>query len=56
MQRSVRINQETYNKLNMLRNKLFPFQVSFPKIIKLATDQLDKGIINAKENQKSPTK
>jgi hypothetical protein len=56
MQRTVRINLETYNKLNSLRNKLFPFQVSFPKIIKLATDQLDKGIINAKENQKSPTK
>lgn len=53
MQRTIRISQETYEKLNVLRNNLYPFQISFPKIIKVAADELESEVItNGKKNSK----
>ncbi len=45
MQRTIRISQETYEKLNVLRNNLYPFQISFTKIIKVAADELESEVI-----------
>mgnify|MGYP003115434847 CR=1 FL=1 len=58
MQKAVKISEETYSKLDKLRNGLFPFKVSFPKIIKLATDELEvkTNEINKKIQTKKSTK
>ena len=45
MQKSVRINKDTYNQLDHLRNALYPFPISFPKIIQIATDNLNREVI-----------
>ena len=57
MQRTIRISQETYEKLNVLRNNLYPFQISFPKIIKVAADELESEVItNGKKKFQDKTK
>ena len=45
MQKSVRINKDTYNQLDHLRNALYPFPISFPKIIQNATENLNRQVI-----------
>ena len=53
MQKSVRINKDTYNQLDHLRNSLYPFPISFPKIIQIATDNLNREVItNGKKGLK----
>ena len=41
----------------VLRNNLYPFQISFPKIIKVAADELESEVItNGKKKFQDKTK
>ena len=52
MHRAIKVSEETYNKLNWLRTRMFTFPVSYAKIVEYATDQIETKVIhNAKETQ-----
>ena len=49
MQRAIKINQKTYDTLDNLKNKMFPFPVSYAKIVEYATDNLAQVYENAQK-------
>ena len=51
MQRAIKINPKTYNTLNNLKNKMFPFPVSYAKIVEYATDNLAMVYENAQKEK-----
>ena len=56
MQRAIKINPKTYNTLNNLKNKRFPFPVSYAKIVEYATDNLAMVYENAQKENKEKRK
>ena len=51
--RAIKISDDTYKELSELKENIFPFPVSYSKIVALATQELKQSYYNAKkENQK----
>ena len=56
MQRAIKINQKTYDTLDNLKNKMFPFPVSYAKIVEYATDNLAQVYENAQKRKQRKKK
>jgi|TARA_R100000664_G_C2631942_1_gene61069 predicted CopG family antitoxin len=50
--RPIKISEETYQTLKMMKQNLFPFPVSFSKVVGYATDKLNEELLYAKEKAK----
>tara|TARA_R100001086_G_scaffold86282_1_gene42125 strand:+ start:345 stop:518 length:174 start_codon:yes stop_codon:yes gene_type:complete len=49
MQKAIKVSERTYKKLDDLRNKMFPFPVSYARVVEYATEKLEGFYANAKE-------
>ena len=49
---SKELSEETYQTLKMMKQNLFPFPVSFSKVVGYATDKLNEELLYAKEKAK----
>ena len=50
--RPIKISEETYQTLKMMKQNLFPFPVSFSKVVGYATDKLNEELLYAKKKPK----
>jgi len=49
MHKAIKVSERTYKKLDDLRNKMFPFPVSYARVVEYATEKLEGFYANAKE-------